>query len=73
MWAARRPDGREGEVIWGEGQSPRPSALQGDSPSHKSAPGSGKVLLITRQVPPPIPPCSPDLLQLIAWVFYFSL
>lgn len=66
--------GREGGVRLGQGAEAR--APQGgigqDSPHLLSDPGCGKVLLIARQVPYPLaPPHSPDLLQLITWVFYF--
>lgn len=66
--------GREGGVLLGQGEEARApqSGIGQDSPSLLSDPGRGKVLMIARQVPHPRAlPHSPDLLQLITWVFYF--
>lgn len=75
VWAAgRRPRRGVGfRSPGGEGQSPRaPAAAAAGLPRHMSAPGQGGggTLPLPGKCPTLSPPYSPDLLQLIAWVFF---
>lgn len=76
VWAAgRKPDGGGGSGSPGvRGRAPGlPKVVAAGLPHHMSAPGQGGGGTPPHCLAsaPPSPPYSPDLLHLIAWVFYF--